>query len=465
MAHIEYPAKTSEWGKVLIDRMNIIVTKMDNQMECIIDNIKTEFRAFREEINVKIDEIKTTAENALALAKQNEQFNKETRSNLDDFRQTYEVSHQSVIDEMTLMKESNKKLCSENEHLRFQCEYANGKYKTLQQQTNNGENYSRRKNLVIRGIDEVQQETDDICELATRNFLKAQLKLSDAVVDEMQLVRCHRMGPKFRRTPRRNQQVLRRPIIIRFGNFKDKSVVWKGKSNITDNKFSISENFSRDTEYNRRKLYAIYKKAKNMEKYKKKVSLNGDMLIIDSVKYNAGSLHMLPKDLDPREFGERTDGNYMIIGGIHSSYQPLSNWYSCEVNYKGHTFNSVEQGYQWSKATFANDVTAARNLLYTTDPREAKDLGMNVQGLQYADWNSEKDTIMRELVTIKFTDNIDLKNELLGTGDLKLAEAGLDTHFAIGLSLPSVDIFDSDKWKGQNLLGKILCDVRAQLKT
>ena len=135
------------------------------------------------------------------------------------------------------------------------------------------------------------------------------------------------------------------------------------------------------------------------------------------------------------------------------------------MNYKGHTFNSVEQGYQWSKAIFANDVTAARNLLYTTDPREAKDLGMNVQGLQYADWNSEKDTIMRELVKIKFTDNIDLKNELLGTGDLKLAEAGLDTHFAIGLSLPSVDIFDSDKWKGQNLLGKILCEVCAQLKT
>ena len=97
MAHIEYPAKTSEWGKVLIDRINIIVTKMDNQMECIIVNIKIKFRAFREEINVKIDEIKTTAENALTLAKQYEQFNKATRSNLDDFRQTYEVSHQSVI--------------------------------------------------------------------------------------------------------------------------------------------------------------------------------------------------------------------------------------------------------------------------------------------------------------------------------------------------------------------------------
>ena len=102
----------------------------------------------------------------------------------------------------------------------------------------------------------------------------------------------------------------------------------------------------------------------------------------------------------------------MIIGGIHSSYQPLSNWYSCEANYKGHTFNSVEQGYQWFKATFANDVTAARNLLYTTDHREANNLDTNVQGLKYDDWNAKKDTIMKELVKIKFTDNLDLKNEL-----------------------------------------------------
>ena len=42
--------------------------------------------------------------------------------------------------------------------------------------------------------------------------------------------------------------------------FKDRSVVWKGKSKINDSKFSISENFSRDTEFNRKNLYAIYKK-------------------------------------------------------------------------------------------------------------------------------------------------------------------------------------------------------------
>ena len=413
---------------------------------------------------MKVDEIKTTANSALILAKKNEQFTKEIRNDLDVMRESYEVSNQSLSDEMVIIKKSNKKLCSENEHLRFQCESVNSKYKSLQQQTNNGENYSRRKNLVIRGIDETEQETDDVCERALRIFLKVQLKIPDAVADEMQFVRCHRMGPKYRRNPRGNQRDLRRPVIVRFHNFKDKSVVWAGKSNLTDSRYSVNENFSRDTEYNRRKLFAIYKKAKNMDNYKKKVSLNGDVLIIDSVRYNADSLHMLPKDLKPRQFSERARDGFMIVGGIHSSYHPLSNWYRCDVHYKDHTFGSVEQGYQWSKATFANDVTAASKLLYTTDPREAKDLGMNVKGLKHEAWNTKKDIIMRELVNTKFTDNLDLKNELLGTGDLKLAEAGLDNHFAIGLSLHSNDIFDCVKWKGKNLLGKILCDVRSQLR-
>ena len=56
---------------------------------------------------------------------------------------------------------------------------------------------------------------------------------------------------------------------------------------------------------------------------------------------------------------------------------------------------------------------------------------MNVKGLKHEAWNTKKDIIMRELVNTKFTDNLDLKNELLGTGDLKLAEAGLDNHLAL----------------------------------
>ena len=261
MAPIDYPAKTSEWGKVLIDTVNNIVIRIDKEMTSINDNmsninanISTEFQTFREDLLVKVDEIKTTANSALVLAKKNEQFNKEIRNNLDVMREAYEVSNQSLSDEMVIIKKSNKKLCSENEHLRFQCERVNSKYKSLQQQTNNGENYNRRKNLVIRGIDEAQQETDDVCERALRIFLKVQPKIPDAVACETQFERCHRMGPKYRRNPRGNQSDLRRPVIVSFHDFEDKSVVWAGKSNLTDSRYSVNENFSRDTEYNRRKL-------------------------------------------------------------------------------------------------------------------------------------------------------------------------------------------------------------------
>ena len=464
MAHIEYPQKTSEWGKVLIDGLNKILEKMESQMTSINDNTNTQVSALRDEMLLKVNEVQNTASRALATADENAEFNKNIRNEMDELKRDCEKNNKDIRDEMILIKEENKKISKENDSLRYQNEHMNNKCIELNHQTNSIENYSRRKNLVIRGISETEQESDDLCESATKTFMKTQLKLSDAAVNEMQFVKCHRTGPKFKQNHHGRQPVLKRPIIVRFCNFRDKSVVWQAKSKLLDKNYSISENFSRGTEFNRRKLYAVYKKAKSMEKYQKKISLNSDVLVIDSIRYTAESLHMLPKDLDPRQFGERTDGNYLIVGGIYSTYHPLSNWYKCDVTYKGNAFSSVEQGYQWAKATFANDDTAARKLLYTTDPREAKELGMKVQDLKRDDWNAEKDSVMGELVKIKFTDNPELKQELLSTQDLKLAEAGVDNHYAIGLSLQNGDIFDCAKWKGQNCLGKILCEVRSGLK-
>ena len=97
-------------------------------------------------------------------------------------------------------------------------------------------------------------------------------------------------------------------LIVRFGNYKDKLIVWDAKFKITDHRYFISDNFSRNTEFKRRKLYAIYKKAKSMDQYKKKSSLNGDVLIIDSVRYSVDSLNMLPKELSPRQFSEKAHG-------------------------------------------------------------------------------------------------------------------------------------------------------------
>ena len=121
----------------------------------------------------------------------------------------------------------------------------------------------------------------------------------------------------------------------------------------------------------------------------------------------------------------------MVLTCVHSDHQPFSNWYQSELCYKGHTFHSVKQAYQWEKTTHSKDDRVAKKLLYTTNPRVAKTLGRAVKGLTATTWDNDKRNIMRELVKIKFCDKAELKKELLNSKDLKLAEAGLDLFYGI----------------------------------
>ena len=322
---IEYPVKTSEWGKTLIDTLNPIFDRLEQLIDGVNKNVNLQFATFREDVNKRIENIDSAASTALTLAQQNE------------------VSIQFMSSKIEQMETTCAKLTSDINTI---------KNKELKSHSNELDNYSRHSNIVIRGIVEPQQESNADCEQTVRAFFKAQLKLPDDVINAMHIERCHRLSV---RGP------FKRPIIVRFGNYKDKLIVWDAKFKITDHRYFISENFSCNTEFKRRKLYAIHKKAKSMDQYKKKSSLNGDVLIIDCVRYSVDSLNMLPKELSPRQFSEKTNGTHMAFGGIHSDHQPFSNWYPSEFQYKGHTFKSIEQAYQWEKATRANDVRVAKN--------------------------------------------------------------------------------------------------------
>lgn len=64
----------------------------------------------------------------------------------------------------------------------------------------------------------------------------------------------------------------------------------------------------------------------------------------------------------------------------------------------------------------------------------------------------------------KFRQNYDLKVYLLMTKDSILAEASpYDRVWGIGLGLRYPERLDYSKWRGENLLGKVLMDVRKQL--
>ena len=77
-------------------------------------------------------------------------------------------------------------------------------------------------------------------------------------------------------------------------------MVWAACTKLNDNTLTISENFCGGTEFNRRKLYPIYRTAKRMDQYKNKVSLVDDTLIVNSKSYDVDTIDNLLDDLQPK---------------------------------------------------------------------------------------------------------------------------------------------------------------------
>ena len=139
----------------------------------------------------------------------------------------------------------------------------------------------------------------------------------------------------------------------------------------------------------------------------------------------------------------------MDITSFSGEYEFLSNFYSVPVNYK-YTYSSAEAAYQAQKSENTSDA-----LEFTKyNPGKAKRMGRKVE--LRSDWEEVKLEVMRDVVFAKFFQNPELAKRLLATGDSTLIE-GNDWH----------DTFwgvDLETGEGQNNLGKILMEIRAELK-
>ena len=142
----------------------------------------------------------------------------------------------------------------------------------------------------------------------------------------------------------------------------------------------------------------------------------------------------------------------------------LSNWYPSRFSVDGITFTSMEQYMMYKKAKCFDDHEIAEKILVTENVAEIKALGRLVKGYNDNYWNGVRQITVYEGLCAKFSQNEDLKQQLLETGKALLAEAAVrDQIWGIGLSMRDPDRLDQAKWKGQNLLGYALMMVRARL--
>jgi ribA/ribD-fused uncharacterized protein len=127
-------------------------------------------------------------------------------------------------------------------------------------------------------------------------------------------------------------------------------------------------------------------------------------------------------------------------------------------------FINCEQWMMYNKALLFDDLVSAEKIMLEKDPSKIKKIGRDIIGYDVKIWDKEKFKIVIKGNKLKFEQNIDMCNTLMGTKCSTLAEASpYDKIYGIGLDCDDVNALYPDKWRGKNLLGKALQVLRDEI--
>lgn len=153
---------------------------------------------------------------------------------------------------------------------------------------------------------------------------------------------------------------------------------------------------------------------------------------------------------------------------FHKPSEPhgyLSNWYTSPFDIDGVHFSSAEQYIMYEKCMLFGDQESANAILATDDTQMQQNIGRKAKGYIGNVWAGKRQIVAVRGLLAKFSQNEALKKKLLSTGDAWFVEcAHSDTVWACGIRLNEDERFDADKWRGQNILGFALMEVRDILR-
>lgn len=166
-------------------------------------------------------------------------------------------------------------------------------------------------------------------------------------------------------------------------------------------------------------------------------------------------------------FGDKVDKpNERIFSNFYRST------FEADVEGKTLTFSCSEQYFMYWKALFFKDFAIAKQIEKPNlHPANYKNLGKAVKCYDDRKWGAVRVKFMKQALYHKFTQNTDLRDLLLQTDDAILVETSpYDRIWGIGLGKTPrpgqkpVDWKNTDNWKGQNLLGFALMDIREDIR-
>ena len=162
--------------------------------------------------------------------------------------------------------------------------------------------------------------------------------------------------------------------------------------------------------------------------------------------------------------------NNRIVDAIffHKPDEPdgyLSNWFISPFDLDGLHYSSVEQYIMYQKCKIFGDNNSAAAVLSTDDPDTQQAIGRHGKGYIENVWLGIRQMVALRGLYAKFSQNAELKQKLLSTGDAVLVEcAKSDKNWACGISLYDDKRCNASNWLGENILGFALMEIRKILQ-
>lgn len=142
----------------------------------------------------------------------------------------------------------------------------------------------------------------------------------------------------------------------------------------------------------------------------------------------------------------------------------FSQWWVAPFEVNGIKYPTAEHWMMFKKAELFDDHEIMQKVMLAKSPAEAKKLGRLVNNFDPDVWNNKKFEIVSDGNYHKFFQHDPLKDFLLQTGGRVLVEASpVDPIWGIGLAADDSKAENPLLWKGENLLGFALMEVRDRL--
>ncbi len=142
----------------------------------------------------------------------------------------------------------------------------------------------------------------------------------------------------------------------------------------------------------------------------------------------------------------------------------FSQWWIASFDIDGITYKTAEHYMMAEKARLFNNEEIRQKIIDCKSPAAAKKLGRQVENFNQEVWYQHRYEIVKKANFHKFSQNPALKHFLLQTKKRVLVEASpVDPIWGIGMAEDHDNAHNPKKWRGKNLLGFALMEVRDEL--